>query len=126
MEARTDLIGRQDITRIWASFHFLPGDLYAETERRCTLAYKSKYRMICQPNGELLKDTVELAKGKGTQAIGLAIHILADTWAHRNFAGTPSLVINNVGNDLSELLPSDDDSVWRKIDFNHNPGAVDD
>ena len=23
------------------------------------------------------------------------MHVLADTWAHRNFAGTPSLVINN-------------------------------
>ncbi len=29
MEARTDLIGLQNITRIWASFHFLPYDLYA-------------------------------------------------------------------------------------------------
>ena len=29
-DARTDLIGLQNITRIWASFHFLPYDLYAE------------------------------------------------------------------------------------------------
>jgi len=29
MNARTDLLGLQDITRIWSSFHFLPGNLYA-------------------------------------------------------------------------------------------------
>ena len=29
-DARTDLIGLQNITRIWASFHFLPYDLYAK------------------------------------------------------------------------------------------------
>jgi len=28
MDAPTDPIGLQDITRIWASFHFLPGDLH--------------------------------------------------------------------------------------------------
>ena len=30
MDARTDLIGLQKITRIWSSFHFLPRDLYAK------------------------------------------------------------------------------------------------
>ena len=126
MEARTDIIGLQDITRIWAPFHFLPGDLYADPDRKCSRVYKSKYRLICQPNGQLLVDTVELAKGKGVQAIGLAMHVLADTWAHRNFAGTPSLVINNMGKDLSELVPCDEGGSWKPIKCNHNPGDVDD
>ena len=30
MDAMTDVVGLQDITRIWASFHFLPYDLYAD------------------------------------------------------------------------------------------------
>ena len=30
INARADLLGLQDITRIWSSFHFLPQDLYAE------------------------------------------------------------------------------------------------
>ena len=30
MDAKLDPVGLQNITRIWASFHFLPGDLYAE------------------------------------------------------------------------------------------------
>ena len=126
MEANTDISGLQDITRIWASFHFLPGDLKADPGRRCIRRYKNKYRLICQPDGELLKDTVELAAGKSLQAAGLAMHVLADTWAHRNFAGTPSLVINNVGDDLCELIPDGDNSCWRPISFNHNPGSEDD
>lgn len=64
MNAPTDIIGRMDITRIWASFHFLPGDLYAKPEKRCSRSYLNKYRMICQPDGALLVDTVNLARGK--------------------------------------------------------------
>ena len=30
MDARTDILGIQDITRIWSSFHFLPRDLKAD------------------------------------------------------------------------------------------------
>ena len=62
MDARTDMIGLQNITRIWASFHFLPYDLAAEPPKRCSKRYRSKYRLICQPNGELLERTVRLAK----------------------------------------------------------------
>lgn len=126
MNAPTNPVGRQDITRIWASFHFLPGDLNADPGRRCGRSYRNKYRMICQPDGELLKDTVELAKGKSLQAAGVAMHVLADTWAHRNFAGTPSLVINNTNGYFYELVPDGDGFSERKIEFNHNPGAADD
>ena len=122
LDMRTDLIGLQDITRIWSSFHFLPRDLYAETPR-ATKTYKNKYRLICGPNGTLVKDTVELAKGRSIQHAGIAMHVLADTWAHQRFAGTPSLVINNTDKNFFEILP--DDSV-RMIRFKHAPGAQDD
>jgi len=122
LDMRTDLIGLQDITRIWASFHFLPRDLYAETPR-ATKTYKNKYRLICGPNGTLVKDTVELAKGKGIEHAGIAMHVLADTWAHQRFAGTPSLVINNTDKDFVEILP---DGSTRPIRFKHAPGASDD
>ena len=124
MDARTDVIGLQDITRIWASFHFLPYDLYAEVKG--TKKYKSKYRMICGPNGSLVVDTVDLAKDKSLQAAGVAMHVLADTWAHRYFAGTPSLVINNTNGYFYEIIPDGDEFSERKIEFNHNPHAVDD
>jgi len=126
MEADTDLPGRQDITRIWSSFHFLPGDLEATREGRCSKRFLRKYRLICKPNGELLKDTVELARGKGPEAAGLAMHVLADTWAHRWFAGTPSLAINNTNYYFYEIVPAGRGYEERQVKFNHNPGGIDD
>ena len=122
VDTRADAVGLQDITRIWSSFHFLPKDLFAEV-RWATKTYKNKYRLICGPNGALVKDTVDLAKGKSIQAAGIAMHVLADTWAHRNFAGTPSLVINNTTNDFYEIMP---DGETKKLTFKHSPGAADD
>ena len=122
MDAKLDPVGLQNITRIWASFHFLPGDLYAE-KNRVSRMYRSKYRLICKPNGLLVKDTVNLAKGKSLPSVGIAMHVLADTWAHQNFAGTPSLVINNTNFHFFELL---EDGARRNIEFRHNPSAVDD
>jgi hypothetical protein len=122
VDTRADAVGLQDITRIWSSFHFLPKDLFAEV-RWATKTYKNKYRLICGPNGNLVKDTVDLAKGKSIQAAGIAMHVLADTWAHQNFAGTPSLVINNTTNDFYEIMP---DGKTKKLTFKHSPGAADD
>ena len=122
VDARTDIVGLQDITRIWASFHFLPKDLKAY-KKHCGRHYLNKYRLICGPNGELLKSTVELAKGKSFQAAGIAMHVLADTWAHANFAGTPSLVINNTNYHFYEIMP---DGSERAVKFIHSPGTADD
>lgn len=125
MNANTDPIGLQDITRIWSSFHFLPGDLYAE-RTKCTKKYLRKYRLICNTNGELLKDTVELARGRSLQAAGIAMHVLADTWAHRYFAGTPSYAINNTNTYFYEIIPDGSGFTERKIKFNNNPATADD
>ena len=126
MDARTDVAGLQDITRIWASFHFLPYDLYAE-KKHCSKRYLQKYRLICKPNSDQLVATVELAKGKSLQAAGVAMHVLADTWAHSNFAGTPSLVINNTNYHFYELLPDENGGYTeRQIKFIHSTTAPDD
>ncbi len=126
LQARTDPIGLCDITRIWSAFHFLPKDLYADIEKG-SKNYKDKFRLICGPNGNLLVDTVKLAKDKGTPAIGIAMHVLADTWAHTYFAGTPSLVINNTNWYFYELLPGEaGEPERRQIRFSHNPSASED
>ncbi len=122
VDMRSDVISLQDITRIWASFHFLPKDLYVKVPHS-TRNYRNKYRLICGPNGSLVTDTIELAKGRSMQAAGIAMHVLADTWAHYNFAGTPSLVINNTDNNFSEIM---EDGTIRPISFKHSPGASDD
>lgn len=125
MDGRTDVLGLQDITRIWASFHFLPGDLYAE-KKGASRWYRNKYRLICGPCGSLVSDTVELARGGSLQSVGIAMHVLADTWAHSYFAGTPSLVINNTSSHFYELIPREDGVEERKISFGHSPSAPDD
>ena len=126
VDARTDMVGLQDVTRIWASFHFLPRDLHADPGRGGR-RYRNKFRLICGPNGPLVKDTVELARDRGPQATGLAMHVLADTWAHQRFAGTPSLVINNTNGGFTELVPGNGGELSeRKIAFSHNPTAQDD
>ena len=125
MDARTDIIGLMDITRIWASFHFLPQNLYARKPKR-TKRYLNKYRLICGPNGELVKKTVCLAKDKPLQSVGIAMHVLADTWAHSYFAGTPSLVINNTDREFYEVLKTEEGLRERQIKFRHNPSAPDD
>ena len=125
-DGRTDLPGLQDITRIWASFHFLPRDLYRNPMKRCSRAYRRKYRLICGPNGELAADTVRLAKGKSLEAAGLAMHVIADTWAHQYFAGTPSLVMNNINEYFYEIICVDGKPEEHKIRFNHNPATADD
>ena len=125
MENSSDRVGRENITRIWSSFHFLPYDLYA-AKKRCGKRYLDKYRLICQPNSDLAVETVKLAKGSSLQAVGVAMHVLADTWAHRNFAGTPSLVINNTNYHFYELLTDGENVTKRKIKFIHSAVAKDD
>ena len=78
--------------------------------------------MICKPNGALVKDTVDLALGKSLQAVGLAMHVLADTWAHRYFAGTPSVVINGTNHCFYEILEEDGEIIQRPVVFKHTPG----
>lgn len=134
MDTRTDIIGLQDITRIWSSFHFLPKDLKAEPPCACGKTYRNKYRLICGPNGELVRETVSLARDKGMQATGLAMHVLADTWAHQHFAGTPSLVINNTNYYFYELIPNregdakgDGESyIEKELTFRHSATQPDD
>lgn len=126
MEANPSILCLQDITRIWASFHFLPGDLTVK-KPHCSRRYLNKYRLICQPNSALLLETLRQAQKIGTlQAVGIAMHVLADTWAHRNFAGTPSMVINHIASDCYELRTVDGETVEKKISFRHKVGGEDD
>ena len=120
-----DIAMFQGITRIWSSFHFLPRDLYAQKPER-TKRYMNKYRLICGPNGDLAKETVKLAMGKPLQSIGIAMHVIADTWAHQYFAGAPSLAINNTTDDFYEILSEDGCETQRKLKFRHNPSVADD
>lgn len=114
-----DLPSIQNMTRIWASFHFLPYDLNAVLPGHHSKKYMNKYRLICKPNSEQVEETVRIAKGKSLEHCGIAMHVLSDTWAHTYFAGTPSLVINNATEfyDLDRDVP---------LKFSHNPTVPED
>jgi hypothetical protein len=49
------------------------------------------------------------------------MHVLADTWAHRYFAGTPSLVINNIPPQIAEIV----DGKEYPIRFRHSASKPD-
>lgn len=125
MDAAKDRVGLQDITRIWTSFHFLPYNLKAE-KKHSGKRYLNKYRLLCNVNGPLLKDTVMLAKKSSLQSAGIAMHVLADTWAHRYFAGTPSLVINNTNYYFYELFKDENGETEKQIKFRHSASKQDD
>ena len=108
--------GIADTTRIWSSFHFLPYDLYAKVPKG-SADFKNKYRLLCRNNGTLVADTVNLAKGKTLQAVGVAMHVLADTWAHANFAGTPSMMMNDTNYHFYEYIQENGEWVRRLIRF---------
>ncbi|MCQ2564254.1 MAG: hypothetical protein MJ152_00075 [Clostridia bacterium] len=120
-DSNTDIWGLQEITRIWSSFHFLPARLDAEV--KAIKNYRDKFRLICFPNGCLVGKTVELAKDTSLEAVGVAMHVLADTWAHQNFAGTPSLVINNTQHHFFQF--NTETEKWERIKFSHNVAKKD-
>lgn len=116
--------GLQEIARIWCSYHFLPYDLYADSKKR-PKRYMDRYRLICEPNGNLVTETVKLAKDENLQAVGIAMHVLADTWAHSNFAGVGSNVINDINPYFYEIIEKDGKQTERLVEFKHTPGGDD-
>ena len=117
--SRGDMVSIQNMTRIWASFHFLPYDLEATLPGHHSKKYMNKYRLICKPNSDQVVETVRIAKDKSLEHCGIAMHVLSDTWAHTYFAGTPSLVINNA----TEFYDINRD---KPLSFSHNPTVPED
>lgn len=112
---------------IWQSFHFLPGNIHQEDDRKTYTGERSYSRvsvggrkfgiteygkeearafsMMCQPNSVLSEKMVnDIRKYKNKpnylELVGIRMHVLADTWAHRYFAGTPSWWVNEAPKDV--------------------------
>ncbi len=91
---------------IWIPFHFLPG-LEGETEED---------RLVCKKHSELsqkltdrLLDT-SLDDTNFPFRLGVGLHVLADTWAHQEFAG-----INNILNKVQNLIFTTQGSFAEKV-----------
>ena len=106
---------------IWRSFHFLPGNIHEEDDRQVYTGERKYSRtflgmhilgtpeygkeearafsLMCQPNSVLSEKMVNDVRKYRNQPyylelLGIRMHVLADTWAHRYFAGTPSWWVN--------------------------------
>lgn len=95
--------------RIWSAFHFLPGNMRHELVSK--KGFKANlesfsidrdlpdFKCICAPNSELVKALIEKAANNRSRSniqVGILMHVLADTWAHQYFVGSPNKHINNI------------------------------
>lgn len=98
------------IRRIWMPFHFLPGNLDEHLDVAPKLNTKDNrpdIRCICTHNSILAKMIINHTKelfaatkplnDEILYLIGIRMHVLADTFAHEFFTGTPNYHVNNVG-----------------------------
>lgn len=102
---------------IWSSFHFLPGNINKNDPKRNYTGKRSwgrgywkysygseeecAFSMMCLPNSELSEQMInDTCRYRGEAfflvLIGIRMHVLADTWAHSYFAGTPNWWVNEV------------------------------
>lgn len=106
------------VRNIWMPFHFLPGNLsmrYSYAGERVwgrsdydPVRDGADFKCICLHNSELVYQMVDETRHAWNAAandagrekllylLGIRMHVLADTWAHEYFAGTPNYWVNEV------------------------------
>lgn len=87
--------------RVWLPFHFLPGNDGKAAGDNPSQPFVEK--VVCQKDSPVARDMIaacirDRAKPFGLHRLGITLHVYADTWAHRGFAG-----INHEINDISKL-----------------------
>lgn len=112
---------------IWSGFHFLPGNISRKDPKRGYTGKRSwgrgfwkytygaeeecAFSMLCLPNSELSEQMInDTCRYHGEvfflELIGIRMHVLADTWAHSYFAGTPNWWVNEVAESAEYLKES--------------------
>jgi hypothetical protein len=127
--------GYNELLRVWPVFHFLPGNYDKDNAYR--RPYKGKtsdksffgtadvwsyddqakaqFKLVCFPNSILTKAMInDLVQNYSDDlhAIGLRMHVLADTWAHTYYAGTPAWFINQETNNYLKNAKTYNDIVY--------------
>lgn len=92
--------------RVWLPFHFLPGNGGKTADQSPGLTFEE--RILCTADSPVAHDMIQACildrdKPFGLHRLGITLHVYADTWAHRGFAG-----INSDINDLAELRDESD------------------
>ncbi|MFI3128894.1 MAG: DUF6765 family protein [Bacillota bacterium] len=137
------IINDTQLAQIWMPYHFLPAfanersliigdnkDLNGDMNRE---DYKIKFRAdltdihlkcITLPNGILYDDVVSLrgVEGNDLLAIGLKMHVLADTYAHQGFVGYKKKDVNCLTGQKIMLGKGETPSkVWDAAGIGHAP-----
>lgn len=103
----------RNVRATWVPFHFLPGNTDGNAKYAGSAKDNLKERDIrdflcmCQPNSSLVlaminKASALFGRSNATERnsllilLGILMHVLADTWAHQNFTGTPNAYINSI------------------------------
>jgi hypothetical protein len=134
-----------ELLQVWPVFHFLPGNYDMDNAYRYPYIGKNKgnsvfdvadvwsydeqakaqFKLVCLPNSILTKAMVnDLVANWRTNlhAIGLRMHVLADTWAHTYYAGTPAWFINQeAGNYLRNAKAYNDIIYLGHASTGHRP-----
>ena len=95
---------------VWMPFHFLPGNggLAAGQDPHGSFINK----IVCKPNSPVAQDMVrdailEKNHAYGLHRLGVTMHVYADTWAHREFAG----VLHDI-NEVEDAKETDGSGVF--------------
>lgn len=101
----------QLIRSIWIPFHFLPGNIDGHIHYKGVKPIGERdmrdFLCICEPNSDLVLQMVRRAVCEFSRCsmeekknylimIGILMHVLADTWAHQYFSGSPNYFVNEV------------------------------
>lgn len=75
---------------VWVPFHFLPGNNGAQAGQEGNIPKIQK--LLCQPDSPIANEMIQSMMGSkqapnALHRLGITIHVYADTWAHRRFAG---------------------------------------
>lgn len=102
-----------EVFKVWPIFHFLPGNFDKSISKvymgpkkddgnisiwEYDVEAEEQFKLMCLPNSILVKDMIndscQNESMRTLEAIGLRMHVLADTWAHMFYAGIPAWFIN--------------------------------
>ncbi|PLX70706.1 MAG: hypothetical protein C0602_04150 [Denitrovibrio sp.] len=112
---------------VWVPFHFLPGN--GEKPDGTNIKGNFIHKLVCKPNSTIAKDMLSYCladrnKPYALHRLGISMHVFADTWAHREFAGICDEInkIDLYNAELADKLKSS--SVGSFFPMGHGPALT--
>jgi hypothetical protein len=112
--------------RAWMPFHFLPGNSGESAPAVPPQLSSGDFaqRSVCKANSAVARDMVKNSLDRsssphGLHRLGIAMHVYADTWAHREFCGMAHAI--NRASDLQDREGNADTNLLSRLsDFFHD------